>query len=132
MIEKEKIWIKKWLIKANEDIEVIEDLCKLHPTHYTGSICLHSQQAVEKFFKAFLIYHGVDFERTHNLYFLYKECIKFEQLDIDLVLLKKLIYYATDGRYPDDIDFPDLKETLEYKALALQVKSLIEKKIILD
>jgi HEPN domain-containing protein len=67
-------YIRNWLFRANEDIEVIRSLVKTGAVYYTSSICFHSQQASEKFLKAFLAYHDVDFPRTHDLDFLLLEC----------------------------------------------------------
>lgn len=67
-------YISNWLFRANEDIEVIRSLVKTGAVYYTSSICFHSQQASEKFLKAFLAYHDVDFPRTHDLDFLLLEC----------------------------------------------------------
>ncbi len=64
MTEEKKEYLKNWLIKANEDIAVIDQLIKYEPESYTGSICYHCQQAVEKFFKAFLVYNDIDFKKN--------------------------------------------------------------------
>ena len=45
-------YVKKWLIKANNDLEVAENLMKLSSEEAINeAICFHSQQAVEKFLK---------------------------------------------------------------------------------
>jgi len=49
-------YIKNWLFKANEDIAVIIQLSAEHPENYTSAISFYSQKAVEKFFKAYLVY----------------------------------------------------------------------------
>jgi HEPN domain-containing protein len=49
-------YLNNWLIKANEDVAVIQELLSREPERYTGAICFHAQQAVEKFLKSFLIY----------------------------------------------------------------------------
>lgn len=57
-------YIKNWLFRANEDIAVIASLVNSGAKYYTSSICFHAQQASEKFLKAFLAYHNVDFQNT--------------------------------------------------------------------
>jgi HEPN domain-containing protein len=71
-------YIKNWLFRANEDIAVIKSLVNTGAGYYTSSICFHAQQASEKFLKAFLAYHDVDFPRTHDLDFLLIECQKID------------------------------------------------------
>ena len=94
----------------------------------TSSICFHAQQASEKFLKAFLAYHDVDFPRTHDLDFLLLECQKInkEAFQIDF---KSLTDFGVSVRYPDDFYIPDEKEALEYCDTAISVKEIVERLI---
>mgnify|MGYP000307964815 CR=1 FL=1 len=47
--------------------------------NYTSTICFHAQQAVEKYLKAFLILHDIDFPRTHDVDYLLLECRKIDR-----------------------------------------------------
>ena len=70
-------YVKKWLINANNDLKVAINLMKLSSEEtVTEAICFHSQQAVEKFLKAYLITKNVEFRKTHNLEYLLELCIK--------------------------------------------------------
>ncbi|TAL67168.1 MAG: HEPN domain-containing protein [Bacteroidetes bacterium] len=40
----------------------------------TDSICFHSQQAAEKFLKLYLVYKGIEPEKTHNISDLLYKC----------------------------------------------------------
>ena len=95
---------------------------------YTSSICFHAQQASEKFLKAFLAYHDVDFPRTHDLDFLLLECQKInkEAFQIDF---KSLTDFGVSVRYPDDFYIPDEEEALEYRDTAISVKEIVERLI---
>ncbi len=94
----------------------------------TSSICFHAQQASEKFLKAYLAYHDVDFPRTHDLDFLLLECQKIdkEAFQIDF---KSLTDFGVSIRYPDDFYIPDEKEALEYSDTAISVKEIVERLI---
>ena len=129
MTEDQKEYLKKWLLKANEDIAVIDQLSKNQPGSYTGAICYHSQQSVEKFFKAFLVFNNVDFRKTHDLDYLLNECLKIDKKGFTDIDLKSLSDYGVSVRYPDDFYIPDLKETQEYIEIALFVKDTVERKI---
>ena len=46
--------------------------------------------------------------------------------------LKSLTDYGVSIRYPDDFYIPDVKETLEYRDIALEVKNAVTSLIKLD
>jgi len=128
MTREENEYLKNWLFRANEDIFVIENLFKSDPELYASTICLHAQQAVEKFLKAFLVYHNVDFPRTHDVDYLLLECQKINREDFDLDL-GNLGDLGVSLRYPDDFYVPDKEETILYLDIAFKVKKLIDSKI---
>jgi HEPN domain-containing protein len=119
-------YIRNWLFRASEDIAVIQSLSNTNIEFYTSTICFHSQQAVEKFLKAFLIYHDIDFPKTHDLDFLLMECKKIDNSFIDIEL-KSLTDFGVSIRYPDDFYVPGVKETKEYIEIAEEIKKLIER-----
>ncbi len=120
-------FIRQWLLKANEDLLVVEKLTEFEIIA-TSSVCFHCQQAVEKFLKAFLIANGVEIKKTHNIEYLLSECSDIDKdfADIDP---KELSDFGVDLRYPGDMYVPDEDETLEYKNLAIEIQGIIEMKI---
>lgn len=120
-------FIKQWLLKANEDLLVVNKLTE-YEIIAASSVCIHCQQAVEKFLKAFLIANGVEIKKTHNIEFLLSECADFDK-EFDEIDPKELSDYGVDIRYPGDMFFPDQDETLEYKKLAFEIKDFVEHKI---
>ncbi|MDO9635067.1 MAG: HEPN domain-containing protein, partial [Paludibacter sp.] len=66
-------FITQWLLKANEDLLVVEKLTEFEIVA-NASVCFHCQQAVEKFLKAFLITNGMEIKKTHNIEYLLSEC----------------------------------------------------------
>ena len=69
MNEDTKQYVLQWIEKAEEDRLVVQQLVDADSTA-RGAIGFHCQQAAEKFIKAYLIFLGIDPERTHNLEFL--------------------------------------------------------------
>ena len=69
-----------------------------------------------------------DFPRTHDLDFLLLECQKIdkEAFEIDL---KSLTDFGVSARYTDDFYIPDIKETLEYRDIALEIKEIVEERL---
>lgn len=130
MTNDKKEFVKNWLFRANEDIAVLENLFQTDPKSYTSSICFHAQQAVEKFLKAFLAYHDVDFPKTHDLDYLQSECSKINP-SIKKLDFRSLSDFGVIIRYPDDFYVPDLDETKFYKSIAEQIRDIIEPDILL-
>ncbi len=121
-------YIRNWLLRANEDISVITSLVNAGAEDYTSTICFHAQQASEKFLKAYLVYHNINFPRTHDLDYLLLECQKInkEAFEIDF---KSLTDFGVSLRYPDDFYIPDVTEALEYRNIAFDVKEIVERLI---
>jgi HEPN domain-containing protein len=120
-------FVKQWLAKANEDLLVVEKLTE-DEIIATSSVCFHCQQAAEKFLKAFLIAHGVEIRKTPNIEYLLSECSEIDK-GFSVIDPKELSDFGVDVRYPGDMYIPDVHETLEYKNIALDLKSVVESKI---
>ena len=69
MSEDKITFIKQWFYKAEEDFIVIKHLTE-DEFCAPGAICFHCQQASEKYLKAFLIFHEIEFPKpiTSNFY----------------------------------------------------------------
>lgn len=118
-------YIENWLFKAREDISVMKRLSDSGIEFYTSTICFHAQQAVEKYLKTFLIYHDVDFPRTHDVDFLIDECRKIDDENFN-VDLKSLTEFGVSVRYPDDFFIPGVNETKEYIDIANGISEIVE------
>ncbi|MDA3797648.1 MAG: HEPN domain-containing protein [Kiritimatiellae bacterium] len=122
-----KDYIKQWILKAEEDLLVVERLIEGQIVA-PASICFHCQQAAEKYLKAYLIFHKVEIRRTHNIEFLLSECN-----DIDLVFgeidAKNLSDYGVDVRYPGDMYIPDESEVRDCIAIVKRIKRAVEESI---
>lgn len=72
-------YIDNWIKKANNDLKVAENELFIGGNDIVmDAICFHSQQAVEKYLKAFLISKQIEFGKTHNLEYLIELCIKID------------------------------------------------------
>lgn len=93
------------------------------------SACFHCQQAVEKYFKVFLLSKQIPFEKTHNLEYLKLLCIqgeigfsKFEVGDFE--------NYAVRHRYPPDSHQPDLEEARRLYVVTEEIKNFVTDLIV--
>jgi HEPN domain-containing protein len=128
MTKDQNDYLKNWLFRANEDIAVIENLYKSGPDLYASTICFHAQQAVEKFLKAFLVFHNIDFPKTHDLEFLLLECQKIDHSGFDFDF-GSLTDFGVSIRYPDDFLVPEKEDIILYRDIALEIKKVVEHKI---
>src|SRR5687768_17099397 len=58
--------VRQWLKKAEEDLGVAQHLLA-QQTPFLSAIGFHAQQVVEKFLKALLVRHQIEFRKTHDL-----------------------------------------------------------------
>ena len=99
MSPKEEL-IKEWLGLADDDLRLAELTLKdTEPIFWAAAF--HCQQAAEKSLKAFLAYNEYHVEKTHDIEFLVKLCMKFSpQMEQFIESGATLSEYAVDPRYP--------------------------------
>lgn len=127
MTKKELAYIKTWLEIASHDLAAAQMVFEYNPL-ILDIACFHCQQAIEKYFKAFLIFKKKDFDKTHDVLRLKNQCAKIDKNFVD-INLKNLSDYAVGVRYPDDYIMPSLKEAKEYLQMVLDVQELVLEKI---
>ncbi len=93
-------------------------------------LCFDAQQAVEKAFKAVLVFRGVDFPKTHNIRVLLSLLDSAgQQIPQELRKAIGLTIYATVSRYPGEAEPVTEDEYHEAVALAEQVVQWTEQVI---
>jgi len=98
-----------WLAKAQSDLTAIR-LC-LKANEALDVAVYHAQQAAEKSFKGFIVFHNKQVKKTHDLVNLVEQCIKIDYAFIQLTEYAfDLNGYATYARYPDDFFIIDHAE----------------------
>jgi HEPN domain-containing protein len=97
--------IKQWIIKADHDLGTAM-ITYLHIPEYLDTVTFHCQQAVEKYFKAYLIFQGSTFRFSHDLVYLLD---LITQKDSDFTgyydRVSELQGYAVELRYPNETIF---------------------------
>lgn len=122
--------IKKWIAKAENDLKVaMHEVEAREPV--TDAICFHAQQRVEKYLKAFLVYHGKSFRKTHNIAEILGLCIQIdaEFKDLEKINVHELTVYATELRYPEFFHIPTVEEAKECLEIAKKVKEFVLQKL---
>ncbi len=128
MSEIEKEILKKvmqWLILADEDLNLASHALGLGAKSPYRLIAYHAQQCAEKYLKAFLVYHNVDFPYTHSIRVLLKLCSSLATWTQTLKDAEELSPYAITARYPgeeQEVTEAEAKQAIE---LARQVRKQV-------
>lgn len=103
---------KDWLKAAEDDLLTIEEI-KDNP-NLTNIIAFHSQQCIEKTFKAILEFFDKEVPKIHSTIRLYEMVRQYIELPVDLNILTDLDDLYINGRYPSELGFlPSGKPTSE-------------------
>jgi HEPN domain-containing protein len=93
----------EWIDKAEGDLDTAlrEIQARIRPNF--DAVCFHSQQAAEKYLKAYLQENGNEIPRIHNLVELINLCANIDQsivvIEADVKVLDR---YAVRVRYPGE------------------------------
>jgi len=106
-----------WLAKAKVDLLVCDRLSS-HDAELWEAVAFHCQQAVEKALKAVLVWHQVEFPKTHDIQRLLD---LLADVDPDVVSLSagavELTPYGVEYRYPGE--YPPVGRGSALAALAV-------------
>ena len=117
---------RDWLSAAEDDLKVIGLIIDRSDLTHLSSF--HSQQAIEKCFKALIEEFQIKVNRTHNLEFLYSSIEEFVAIKIDKKILAELDALYIDSRYPGSLGLlPEGKPTLDdaklFHSTAMEIKN---------
>ena len=118
----------QWLELAQADLRSCEN--NMHDDFVSNIIAFHSQQVVEKAFKALLEEGGIPIPKVHNLTRLHTLSEPFLIEPIDLSELDVLDDVYTSSRYPVEIGMmatgkPTLAESKEFYEIAKKIYLMI-------
>ncbi len=121
------IWdfVQQWLDRAHKDLRVAALLLE-HATDDYESVGFHAQQAAEKFLKAYLVRHQVEFPKTHNITSLRQLLAQADQTLADrLAPADALTPYGVELRYPGDLPPLSREQGAQAVRLAERARDLI-------
>ena len=114
-----------WVAKARHDLLCIRNNLAADDVPW-DTVCFHAQQTAEKMLKAFLVFHGVQPRKTHDLFALLGECMALEATVVELRdCCRTLNPFSVDVRYPPIFADPDEAEARAATAAARQVYDTI-------
>lgn len=113
---------EEWVLKAEDDYRSAEALLYAVEIPIVDTACFHCQQCAEKYIKAYLEEHEIDFPRSHNLMQLLDLCIRLDAgFETIRRALQSLEHYAVTVRYPG------LKVPIELGEQAYQVATRVRR-----
>jgi len=122
-----------WLKFAQSDLETIKEI--IHNEDLTHVTAFHSQQCIEKSFKAIIEeYQLSEHIRTHNLLTLYKLTTQVVNLKVNEDLLELVNKLYIDSRYPGEIGLlsygkPKITDAKKFYKLAQEIYDNMYKKL---
>ena len=115
-------FVRQWLLKAEEDLNAAKSLITYGET-FLSTVCFHSQQAAEKYLKAFLTNRQVEFPKTHAINQLLDLIAPVDsKLSESLRDVIVLTNYGVDVRYPGDLPSVTSSEAQQAIQLAEKVR----------
>ena len=108
---------REWVRKAESDFKTAAHLLKSSPDLAEGT-SFHSQQAAEKYLKAFLVWHQIEFPKTHDIEALLKLAGKMDDKIPEILREAAMLTpYGVDYRYPGE--YPEVSRSDAERALRL-------------
>ncbi len=92
--------VSRWIEKAENDLTVAVHTFKLGDACPSDIVCFHSQQCIEKYLKALLVYENIDFIKTHSLKTLMDQIHPNIRPDLSTEEQEIITNYAVFTRYP--------------------------------
>lgn len=92
--------VRTWVEIAQDDLRVASHTLTMGKRCPFRLVAYHAQQCAEKCFKAYLVWHGVDFPHTHNIARLRKLCCEIALWSEELRDADELSIFAMTTRYP--------------------------------
>jgi len=120
---------REWIRKAESDFKTAAHLLKSSPDLAEG-VAFHSQQAAEKYLKAFLVWHQIEFPKTHDIEALLKLAGKVDdkipEILGDTVILTP---YGVDYRYPGEYPEVGMSDAERAFLLADRVRAEVRSRL---
>ena len=121
--------IKQWIIKGDHDLGTAK-ITYLNIPEYLDTVTFHCQQAVEKYLKAFLIFHSKTFKFSHDLIYLIE---LITQIDSDFDnyydTVSELQGYAVEIRYSNETIYLSNDKVEKAIMIAKNIRELVTHKM---
>ncbi|MHA1506781.1 MAG: HEPN domain-containing protein [Candidatus Asgardarchaeia archaeon] len=112
--------------KAENDLINAKNSINIKPKPPLDTVCFHAQQCAEKYLKAFLTFHEIEFEKTHDISDLLLLASKVDEGFVRLLEEGKLLTpYAVEVRYPVLFEEPTFEEAKKAIEIAEKIREFV-------
>jgi HEPN domain-containing protein len=118
---------KQWITYGDEDLRLARHALTLLSGCPYRLIAYHAQQCAEKYLKAYLVYHRIDFPYTHNISRLLELCEKSSRWPEKIYEAEELTPFAITARYPGEDEKVTKKEALRAVGIATKIRQTVRK-----
>jgi HEPN domain-containing protein len=119
--------VKQWMIYGDEDLRLARHTLTLLSGCPYRLIAYHAQQCAEKYLKAYLVYHRIDFPYTHNISRLLELCEENSRWPEKIYEAEELTPFAITARYPGEDEKVTKKEALRAMDIATKVRQTVRR-----
>jgi HEPN domain-containing protein len=120
---------RDWVQKAEGDFKTAAHLLQ-SGTDFLDGAAFHSQQSAEKYLKAFLVWHQIEFQKTHDIEVLLKLAGKADEKIPQILRDASIITpYGVDYRYPGDYPNVSARDAKQALLLAECVRTEIRSRL---
>jgi len=122
-----------WVFFADKDMLSAKTL--IDYKELTGEVAFHCQQAIEKYFKGYLVEHGKEIRKIHDLVKLYSQVKGIKDWNLDETLLRDISTIYVETRYPSNIGIksdgvlPSTEDALRYLEFAKKIEAIFMEEV---
>lgn len=113
----------EWIRIAEMDLSSSHYLFDNHQPKPLEIVCFHTQQSAEKMLKGFLVMHGAEIPKIHDLNVLWNMCLEIDEAFDEIYKpITSLNRYSVIPRYPNElqIEARDAREALEHADIVME------------
>lgn len=114
-----------WVDKAEGDYRTFQQLMKMDDDGLIEAVCFHIEQCVEKYLKAWLVYLGIEFPKTHDIGKIVELFPPGSNIPLSGPAQELLTDYAWMTRYPGNWEPLTRRQAEEATVLAVKVRAVI-------
>jgi len=119
--------VRQWIDYGDEDLRLARYALTLSSGCPYRLIAYHAQQCTEKYLKAYLVYHRIDFPYTHNISRLLELCEENSGWPSKIREAEELTPFAITARYPGEDEKVTKKEALRAVGIAAKIRQTVRK-----
>jgi HEPN domain-containing protein len=121
--------VTHWLAYADEDLRFAQHGFSMLDSRPHHLIAYHAQQCAEKYLKAYLIFHVIDFPYTHDIAQLLEMCAAHAPWAGELRDAEELTPYAIAARYPGEDEEVGEAEARRAVEVAVRVRETVRRSL---